>query len=123
VRYVYQDNAGPAAARNNGISRAEGDWLAFLDSDDIWLPCKLEIQLSHCADLNADLCFHDISFSNSSGENIASWNEYVNKEQLGLPALKTGILPDAYQRMMTTGHLFLTTTFLVKKLLLKHGLF
>jgi glycosyltransferase involved in cell wall biosynthesis len=113
VRYVYQDNAGPAAARNNGIS-GRREWLAFLDSDDIWLPQKLEIQLSHCINLNADLCFHDLSFSNSCGENIASWNEYVHKGQLSLLPLKTGILSDAYQRMMTTGHLFLTTTFLVK---------
>ncbi len=120
VRYIYQDNAGPAAARNNGISRAEGEWLAFLDSDDIWLSQKLEIQLSHCINLNADLCFHDLSFSNSAGEYIASWNEYVHKGQLGLPPLKTGIMPDAYQRMMTTGHLFLTTTFLAKRSVIHH---
>ncbi len=44
VRYIYQKNQGPAAARNRGISEARFSYLAFLDSDDHWQKNKLEFQ-------------------------------------------------------------------------------
>lgn len=56
VRYVRQDNAGPAAARNAGMARAHGAYLTFQDADDLWLPAKLELQLAFLA-ARADLDF------------------------------------------------------------------
>ncbi|MBV8151738.1 MAG: glycosyltransferase, partial [Candidatus Eremiobacteraeota bacterium] len=44
ARLIRQENAGPSAARNAGIVAASSPWIALLDSDDCWLPRKLEIQ-------------------------------------------------------------------------------
>ena len=53
IQYVRQENAGPAAARNNGIRRATGDYIAFEDSDDIWLPTKIEKQVTFMEEIDA----------------------------------------------------------------------
>lgn len=53
----HERNGGPAAARNTAIENARGDFLAFLDSDDLWLPRKLEEQLAFMRDRKAALSF------------------------------------------------------------------
>jgi glycosyltransferase involved in cell wall biosynthesis len=45
VRYVYKQNGGVSAARNHGIEHAKGELIAFLDSDDQWMPDKLARQI------------------------------------------------------------------------------
>ena len=43
--YRFQENQGVSSARNHGLLLTQGKWIAFLDSDDLWLPKKLETQL------------------------------------------------------------------------------
>ncbi len=50
VRYIFQENSGVSSARNTGIRAARYELIAFLDSDDTWLPEKLEIQAGLMAD-------------------------------------------------------------------------
>lgn len=42
IRYIHQENAGSAVARHHGITAAQTDWIALLDSDDVWNPDHLE---------------------------------------------------------------------------------
>lgn len=47
VRYIHQANQGVAAARNHGIEAARGEFFAFLDQDDLWIPEKLKLQIAY----------------------------------------------------------------------------
>jgi len=57
IRYIYQENQGVSAARNNAIANSSGEYLAFLDSDDLWLPQKLEKQLKRLEATGMDACY------------------------------------------------------------------
>lgn len=56
VRYIYQNNHGVSAARNVGISKSIGEWIALLDSDDEWLPEKLQKQFSLLEQTGLAIC-------------------------------------------------------------------
>ena len=47
VNYFYQENKGPAAARNNGLQQAHGTFIAFLDCDDLWSETHLNTLIQH----------------------------------------------------------------------------
>lgn len=65
-----QDNAGAGAARNAAIARAEGDWLAFLDADDEWLPGKLAASLSHLEGTDLLFASHDMEVVSPGGSSV-----------------------------------------------------
>jgi len=59
IKYIFQTNQKQGKARNNGIKISNGELIAFLDSDDLWVPEKLEVQISFLNNCNADLVFSD----------------------------------------------------------------
>lgn len=54
--YRLESNSGAAVARNTAVNLAKGEFLAFLDADDLWLPDKLEKQLDFMKNNNAQFC-------------------------------------------------------------------
>ncbi|MGB9902665.1 glycosyltransferase family 2 protein [Methanothrix sp.] len=60
-------NCGPAVARNRAIEEARGRYIAFLDSDDIWLPEKLEKQTAFMRENDVDLCYSSYYIIDESG--------------------------------------------------------
>ncbi len=68
ARYVRRENGGAGAARNTGIERASGEFLAFCDVDDVWLPTKLERQMTTVLrDHSIDLVFTRVTEFWASG--------------------------------------------------------
>lgn len=68
VRVVAQPNSGPAAARNRGARLSSGDYLAFLDADDIWMPNMLERTVAALdADPSLTLAYCNAAIADSEG--------------------------------------------------------
>jgi glycosyltransferase involved in cell wall biosynthesis len=80
VRLIQQTNQGVAAARNNGLTQAQGDWIAFLDADDIWLPGKLQAQ------------YHQLISVPDARMSYTAWQVWASTEPAPSPEYIEGLI-------------------------------
>ena len=77
IRYVYQENRGRSSARNHAIGLAQGEYVAFLDSDDLFMPTKLEKQVA-CMEKNPN-----VLLSHTSYIRVNAGGEYIEEVESG----------------------------------------
>jgi len=102
ISVVRQANAGVAAARNRGVRAARGEFVAFLDQDDWWLPTKIAKQVSaFAADPNVDLVHTGVAhFRNATGTFVGRLNPNTNPGEL---------VGSCYERLLQDNSIYNTT--------------
>jgi glycosyltransferase involved in cell wall biosynthesis len=92
IRYFFQKNQGKSVALNHGLSQATGEWIAFLDDDDIWLPAKIDEQFRALRRFapQSEACFTNAQFINNPSLKRTSF-EQAGKCYPG----SAGIIPDS----------------------------
>jgi glycosyltransferase involved in cell wall biosynthesis len=91
VRYIRVENGGVSRARNIGIQACTGDFVGFLDSDDYWLPWKIELQVKCLQRLpEAGMIWSDMDAVNDAGQVVHArylkkmYGAYKRLQQLGI---------------------------------------
>ncbi|MCL5951129.1 MAG: glycosyltransferase [Chloroflexi bacterium] len=84
IRYFRKDNGGQASARNLGIRVASGEYIAFLDSDDLWLPSKLEEQVTTLVTARTKWVYCDAElFDGATGRTVGLYSRQNNRPYEG----------------------------------------
>lgn len=111
VHCLRQENKGVSAARNMGIKHSQSEWIAFLDSDDEWLPQKLEIQLAFIA-LNPQYRFvHSNEIWIRNGVRVNAQKKFDKSHH------------DIFKHSLETCLISPSTVLMKRELCLEHGCF
>jgi teichuronic acid biosynthesis glycosyltransferase TuaG len=124
ITYIQKQGGGPASARNAGIRAASGEWIAFLDADDIWMPNLLERLLQYAGGRTADLVFCD-SLTLVDGRTVGAHRLENCRIKSRLDTLApNGLLRNPFELLLEVGcYIFPSSTLVRRECLLQVGLF
>src|SRR5262245_15171525 len=114
IKYFFQKNSGQGKARNAGIERSQGEWIAFLDQDDLWVEDKLKLQIEVIHKTVVDVVFsngfmfHDKDIYNESATFLVEDGRFEGQEMI--------------DRLFIQNRIPILTALVRKKLLEKIGL-
>ena len=115
IRYLYQENQGPAAARNTGIAAAEGEYIALLDADDTWEPEKLAGQvaiLERHPEIGIVIT-DSVNINTVDGQRFRFSEHYASAlQQLTLTPLEVEGLTDVYRLEGNFRHILFSRNFI-----------
>lgn len=138
IRLIRQTNTGAASARNSGITACRGEFIGFLDSDDLWLPGKVDAQLRvFRANLdvglvgtltNCNMSIFNKTCKSKSEHRVSYFGQLLsNRFQTSTVMLRSSVLENVggfpeYQRYAEEGDLFLRIVFRFKSILISEVL-
>lgn len=120
ITYLYQENGGPSKARNTGIRASKGQYIAFLDADDHWLPPKLEQQIKLIeSDPRLGLVFSDAEYFSGEKSMVGSyWKKRGCYDQM---ISESGLIQNAFSTLMKINPIMPSTVLLKKNCFEKAG--
>jgi glycosyltransferase involved in cell wall biosynthesis len=122
IRYISQRNQGPAAARNHGIRVAQGDFVTFLDSDDLWVPQKVEMQLEFI-ERNPSVDFVFGRMANVFQDTGVEDDDFINAEARDYLAENPGNLERLFEHLIVQNFIGTPTLMARRESLARVGIF
>jgi glycosyltransferase involved in cell wall biosynthesis len=119
IKYIYQENSGVSSARNTGIKYSTGSWLAFLDSDDEWMPKYLAVQMEEVR-RSPEICMQT-----TDCYTIGRMRTYfeMNKVKVEFKGKNYLLLADPFRFVVTHGPWQVGSTIFRRDTIIKAGLF
>jgi len=103
IKYLRQENRGASVARNTGLQSARGEFVAFLDADDLWLPNYLEEQMKFIRARGCDLACADATFFGDAAIESRTYMDTLMNDAPAADDVTFLQLVDAERSLITSG--------------------